>query len=95
MGSSSLRKPPSFDELFLRSPATVETLRLIIHQPAGAKVSDIERKVGDASTVMRTLHRLQSAGLINIQLERMSHDLVVLIPPISMDRIQGLLSKLS
>lgn len=95
MGSSSLRKPPSFDDLFLRSPATVETLRLIIHQPAGAKVSDLEGKVGDASTVMRTLHRLQSAGLINIQLERLSHDLVVLIPPISMDRIQGLLSKLS
>ena len=95
MGSSSLRRPPSFDDLFLRSPATVETLRLIVHQPAGAKVSDLEKKVGDASTVVRTLHRLQSAGLISIQLERISHDLVVCVPAISLDRIQGLLSKLS
>ena len=95
MGSSSLRKPASFDDLFLRSPATVETLRLIVHQPAGAKVSDLERKVGDPSTVMRTLNRLQSAGLINIQLERMSHDLVVCIPAVGLERIQGLLSKLA
>jgi hypothetical protein len=95
MATPTARRPVSFDELLVRSPGAVETLRLIVRDPAGARVTDLEKKVGDPALVVRTLHRLQSAGLINIQAERVSHDLVVFVPAFSLHRIQGLLEKLS
>lgn len=85
----------SFEEWLGRTPATIQTLRALVQAPTGSHITDLERRVGDPMAVIRTLHHLQNAGLVQIQLERESMDLVVKVAGDSLVKIEGLLHRLS
>jgi hypothetical protein len=95
--SSSKAKPnvPSFDKWLVPSPATVETLRALLNSPEGNHVSDLERRVGDAGVVVRTLHHLQNAGIVKIQIEQTGNDLVVRVDGERKTALEAMLRRIS
>ena len=69
------------------------TLRALVSAPAGSRVADLERRGGDPSQVVRTLNELQQAGLVKIQVEQKTHELVARVPEKSIDALRMLLNR--
>src|SRR5690349_10399147 len=62
-------RPPGIEGWIGGRPAAVETLRVLVSEPKGRRVADLERMTGDARQVVRTLNELQHAGLVKIHVE--------------------------
>jgi hypothetical protein len=56
-------------------------------------VADLERRTGDPHQVVRTLNELQHAGLVKIQVEHTTHELVARVPENSRDALRLLLHR--
>lgn len=95
MGSRREVRPPGLEGWISQTPAALETLRILVDRPAGSRIAELERSGGDPMQVVRTLHHLQSAGLVNIHVERATHELVARVPEHSVERLKVLLHRLS
>jgi hypothetical protein len=80
MSASRITKPAGIEAWIDTRPAAVETLRALVSAPAGSRVSDLERRMGDPHQVVRTLNALQNAGLVRIHVEQSTHELVAKVP---------------
>lgn len=95
MGAGAISKPPNLEGWLATSTAALETMRLLLERPTGSHVSELENKAGDPSQVVRTLNQLQNAGLVTIQVERETHELVARVPDQSRERLRGIVRRLS
>ena len=93
--SRGVRGLPTLEGWLGQSPAARETLRILIDRPAGSPITELERKGGDPKQVVRTLHELQTAGLLKLHVEQTTHELVAKVPEHEVERVRGLLGKLS
>jgi hypothetical protein len=73
----------------------VETLRSLLAAPGASPVAALERRVGDPAVVVRTLHHLQNAGLVKIEIERATMDLVVRVDAPRRNTLEALLRRIS
>ncbi len=63
--------------LMTASSVAKETIRELADAPDGRRVVDLEERIGEPVEVVRTLNRLQQAGLVRIQVEPGSLELTV------------------
>jgi hypothetical protein len=75
------------------SSVAKETIRELAEAPDGRRVLDLEKRLGEPVEVVRTLNRLQQAGLVHIQLEPGSLELTVRPAPGRSEALRGLLRK--
>ena len=61
--------------------------------PSGKRVADLERRAVDSGQVVRTLNELQNAGMIRIQVEHKTHELVAQVPDNRIDALRLLLTR--
>jgi len=90
----AVARPPNLEGWIRETPAAVETLRILLEKPAGNPVVEMERRAGDPSQVVRTLNQLQHAGLVKINVEALTHELVVRVPEPRVEDLKVLLKKL-
>lgn len=90
----AVARPPNLEGWIRETPAAVETLRILLERPAGNPVIEMERRAGDPSQVVRTLNQLQHAGLVKINVEALTHELVARVPERKVDDLKVLLDSL-
>ena len=84
-------RPPGIEGWIGGRPAAVETLRVLLNEPHGSRVAELERRTGNSVDVVRTLNELQNAGLVKIHVERATHELVASVPEKNLDELKRLL----
>jgi predicted transcriptional regulator len=84
-------RPPGIEGWIGGRPAALETLRSLLNAPQGSRVAELERRTGDAVQVVRTLNELQNAGLVTIDVERTTHELVARVPEKNVPELKRLL----
>lgn len=71
----------------------MQTVRALLNAPAGSRIVDLERSMGDSNQVVRTLNELQNAGLVRIQVEHKTHELVARVPENGREALLKLLGR--
>lgn len=77
------------------SPVARETVRALATAPAGRRVVELERLLGEPVEVVRTLNRMQQEGLVRIQVDPGSLELTVRPTEGSQQRLRDLLKDMS
>ena len=88
-------RPPGLEGWIGGRPAAVETLRVLVSEPRGRRVVDLERLMGDSMQVVRTLNELQNAGLVKIHVEQATHELIAKVPESNLEELKRLLGRVS
>lgn len=88
-------RPPGIEGWIGGRPAALETLRVLVSEPKGRRVADLERMTGDAMQVVRTLNELQNAGLVKIHVEQATHELIAKVPESNLEELRRLLGRVS
>lgn len=89
------QRPNAVEAWLTGSAVALETLRSVASQPTGRSVNEIEKRLGDAVGVVRTLNRMQQLGLIEIQVDRKTSELIVRVSKDNEVRLKELLARLS
>jgi 2-methylisocitrate lyase-like PEP mutase family enzyme len=95
VSSRPVARPPGLEGWIGGRPAALETLRVLVAQPLGSRVADLERRTGDAMQVVRTLNELQNAGLVKIHVEQATHELIAKVEESNLDELKRLLGRVS
>lgn len=72
-----------------------ETVRELAAAPLGRRVIDLENQLGQPLEVVRTLNRLQQEGLVEIQVDPRSLELIVRATAAGAGPLRDLLRRLS
>jgi len=94
MVGKAVARPPNLEGWIRETPAALETLRILLERPGGNRVNELERRGGNPHEVVRTLNQLQNAGLVKINVEALTHELVARVPERKVDDLKILLDKL-
>ena len=89
------RRPNAVEGWLTGSAVALETLRSVASQPAGRSINELERRLGDAVGVVRTLNRMQHLGLIEINVDRTTTELIVRVSKDNEVRLKELIDRLS
>ena len=95
MAASFTARPMGSDPWAGASGVARETIRELAGSPGGRRVVDLEKRLGQPVEVVRTLNRLQQAGLVSIQIEPGTMELMALASKGQADALRELLKRIS